>query len=118
MRILHLVDRLTGRGGAYWHLAGVLDALARGGHAQHVAAGSDDGGLPVPVPVTVVPALVERTRAAVADRLDDVAAAVAPDAVHVHTVVNPAALEWAAGRAAIMTVQDHRYFCPARGKWT
>jgi len=27
-------------------------------------------------------------------------------------------LEWAAGRPAVMTIQDHRYFCPTRGKWT
>jgi glycosyltransferase involved in cell wall biosynthesis len=41
-----------------------------------------------------------------------------PDIVHVHTVVNPEVLEWAAERPSVMTVQDHRYFCPTRGKWT
>jgi glycosyltransferase involved in cell wall biosynthesis len=41
------------------------------------------------------------------------------DVVHVHTVVNPEALVAAAafGRA-VLTVQDHRYFGPGRGKWT
>lgn len=41
-----------------------------------------------------------------------------PDVVHLHNVVNPVALEWAAGEAAVATVQDHRFFCPGRGKWT
>ena len=35
-----------------------------------------------------------------------------------HNVVNPAVLAWAAGVDAVMTVQDHRFFCPGRGKWT
>jgi glycosyltransferase involved in cell wall biosynthesis len=38
--------------------------------------------------------------------------------VHLHTVVNPCVLEWAAGARALITVQDHRYFCPGKGKWT
>jgi glycosyltransferase involved in cell wall biosynthesis len=63
-----------------------------------------------------VPGLEARGRAAC--DLDPLARAFAPDVVHVHTVVNPAVLEWAAGRAALVTVQDHRYFCPGRGKWT
>lgn len=45
------------------------------------------------------------------DRLD-------PDVLHVHSVVNPIALGTAATRGAVFTVQDHRSFCPSRGKWT
>lgn len=61
--------------------------------------------------------LAARGRAAVGG-LDALAASFRPDVVHVHTVVNPAALEWAAARGAVLTVQDHRYFCPGRGRWT
>jgi glycosyltransferase involved in cell wall biosynthesis len=44
---------------------------------------------------------------------------VSPDVIHVHNVMNPAVLEWAASRRnALLTVQDHRFFCPSRGKWT
>jgi glycosyltransferase involved in cell wall biosynthesis len=32
--------------------------------------------------------------------------------------MNPVVLEWAARRRSVLTVQDHRYFCPTRGKWT
>jgi len=63
-----------------------------------------------------VPGLEARLRGP-AD-LGSVAASFRPDVIHLHTVVNPAVLEWAAGRSALITVQDHRYFCPTRGKWT
>jgi glycosyltransferase involved in cell wall biosynthesis len=36
-----------------------------------------------------------------------------------HNLMNPAVLEWATSRPnALLTVQDHRFFCPTRGKWT
>ncbi len=116
MRILHLTDRLTDRGGAHWHLLGVIAALQELGHDVHLAAGADDGHLPAPCPTTLVAGLESRTRAPAA--LDALVADVVPDVVHVHTVVNPGALEWAATRGAVVTVQDHRSFCPTRGKWT
>lgn len=70
----------------------------------------------VPATAVVVPGLEARTRAAAA--LDPLVERFAPDVVHLHTVVNPHVLEWARGRPAVITVQDHRYFCPSRGKWT
>jgi glycosyltransferase involved in cell wall biosynthesis len=116
LRVLHLSDRLTDRGGAHQHLLGVLEALAEQGHEVVLAVGSADEGLRAACPVLIVPGLEARTRASVA--LDGLVAGWAADVVHVHTVVNPAALEWAACRRAVMTVQDHRCFCPTRGKWT
>jgi glycosyltransferase involved in cell wall biosynthesis len=116
MRVLHLVDRLTDRGGAYRHLLGVLEALAQE-HAQLLAVGRDEGVTKAPCPVELLPGLGERTFRAVA--LDEVADRFRPDVVHVHNLMNPAVLEWAAGRRdTLVTVQDHRYFCPTRGKWT
>ena len=115
MRILHLADRLSDRGGADLALLGLLDALSDG-HEQHLAVGRVDGAVRPPCPVTVVPRLDARLRAA-AD-LDPLLARLRPDLVHVHNVVNPAALEWAVGVDAVVTVQDHRFFCPGRGKWT
>jgi glycosyltransferase involved in cell wall biosynthesis len=113
-RILHLTDRLTDRGGAHWHLLGILERQARE-HEVLVAAGAAEG-VAAPCPSRIVPGLESRTRRAV--DLAPLADAFAPDVVHVHTVVNPAVLEWAAARGAVITVQDHRYFCPTRGKWT
>ena len=116
MRILHVADRLSDRGGADLALLGLLDALSDGRHQMHLAVGRDDGGVRAPCPVTVVPHLDARLRAA-AD-LDPLMARLRPDLVHVHNVVNPAVLAWAAGVDAVVTVQDHRFFCPGRGKWT
>ena len=96
-------------------LLGTLDALADG-HEQHVATGRDDGTVRPPCPATTVPGLDARTRAAV--DLAPLLARTRPDIVHVHNVVNPAVLEWAADAGAVLTVQDHRHFCPGRGKWT
>jgi glycosyltransferase involved in cell wall biosynthesis len=117
VRILHLTDRLSARGGADWHLLGVLARLAP--EAQLVVAvGRDDGTAIAPCPTTQVAALARAERAPCRPALDRLAAEVAPEAVHVHNVMNPAALEWAAERGAVMTVQDHRVFCPGRGKLT
>jgi glycosyltransferase involved in cell wall biosynthesis len=116
MRILHVADRLTDRGGAYTFLLGVLEGLAAD-HEVRLVVGEDDGTVRPPCPLDVRPGLEARADAP-AD-LDDLVSDFAPHVVHVHNVVNPAVLAWAAGRAdALLTVQDHRFFCPTRGKWT
>jgi glycosyltransferase involved in cell wall biosynthesis len=87
-------------------------------HEVHLAVGEDPGHVPAPCAVTLVPGLETRGRHPCTRALEALLDRVRPDVVHVHTVVNPDALEWAADRGAFMTVQDHRYFCPTRGKWT
>jgi len=117
MRVLHVADRLTDRGGAYTWMLGVLGGLVEGGHDVRLAVGDADGSVPAPCPVDVQPGLGSRTEARV--DLDPLVRSFAPDVVHVHNLMNPAALAWAAGRRdALLTVQDHRFFCPTRGKWT
>jgi glycosyltransferase involved in cell wall biosynthesis len=116
LRILHLTDRLSDRGGAHWHLLGVLAALRERGHDVHLAAGAHDGHTAAPCAWTLVKGLESRTRTPV--DIDPLLDAVRPDLIHVHTVVNPAVLDWAASQRSLITVQDHRYFCPTRGKWT
>jgi glycosyltransferase involved in cell wall biosynthesis len=114
---LHVTDRLSQRGGADWHLLGVLADLVRT-HDVTLAVGRDDDTATAPCPVRRVPGLDAPDRRAVTAALDDLAAHLRPEIVHIHNVVNPEALEWAAGRGAVMTVQDHRSFCPGRGKLT
>ncbi|HSD30032.1 MAG TPA: glycosyltransferase [Vicinamibacteria bacterium] len=116
MRLLHVADRLTDRGGAYAWLVGVLEALALD-HEVRLVVGEDDGAVRPPCALEVRPGLEARSDSP-AD-LDDLVSAFAPHVVHVHNVVNPAVLAWAAGRRdSLLTVQDHRFFCPTRGKWT
>ena len=95
MRILHVADRLSERGGADLALLGLLDALADA-HESHLAVGRNDGTVRPPCPLSVVPGLDSRTRTGAA--LDPLLGRLRPDLVHVHNVVNPAVLEWAAGR--------------------
>ncbi len=113
MRILHVADRLSDRGGAYTWLLGILESLSHE-HEVQLAVGQDDGA-PRPCRVLVRPGLAARGAESFA--LDDLAADA--DVIHLHNVMNPALLEWAAGRTnALLTLQDHRLLCPGRGKWT
>jgi glycosyltransferase involved in cell wall biosynthesis len=114
VRILHLTDRFSTYGGAHRHLAGIVSWLADRGHDVHVAAGSGDE--PFAGQCHSVPGLDARETEPVS--LDPLLHAVRPDVIHLHTVVNPWVLEWAHGRRAVITIQDHRYFCPGLGKWT
>ncbi|HET9314914.1 MAG TPA: glycosyltransferase family 4 protein [Vicinamibacteria bacterium] len=116
MRVLHLSDRLSDRGGAYQHLLGVIEEQVGRRHEVVLAVGRKDDGFAAPCEVRTVAGLDART--GVDTDLDALADALEPDVVHVHTVVNPGVLRWAGRRGAVITVQDHRYFCPGRGKWT
>lgn len=116
-RILHLSDRLSQRGGADWYLLSLLAGLSKGEDLA-VGVGRDDGTAVAPCPVEIVPGLDAPSREPVADALDRLARSFRADVVHVHNVMNPEALEWAAACGAVMTVQDHRSFCPGRGKLT
>ena len=124
MRLLHVADRLNDRGGAAVHLLAILEAL-RASHEMLLVVGTDEGTAGTPCRKRVEPGLASRTRRPV--DLSAVVRDFRPDVVHLHNVMNPVVLEWAAGepRAAngsrvpvVLTVQDHRYFCPTRGKWT
>lgn len=128
--MLHLSDRLTDRGGAHRHMLALARGLLDLGHDAALAVGSVDGSAAAPCSLQLEPALAARRRThAPASRsegcptraaagLDALCSDFEPDVVHLHTIVDPAVLEWAAARPALITVQDHRYFCPGRGKWT
>jgi glycosyltransferase involved in cell wall biosynthesis len=116
MRILHVADRLSDRGGAYTWMLGILEALSED-HEVRLVAGEDDGVMKPPCRLDLRSGLEARDAAPFV--LDDLVLDFAPDVVHLHNLMNPAVLEWAASRPnALLTVQDHRFFCPTRGKWT
>ena len=110
-----MTDRHTSRGGAPRHLRAVVRWQLEHGHEVHVAAGETDDE-PGDATVHVVSGLA--ARGAQAADVERVWRGLQPDVVHLHTVVNPTVLEWGAAHRAVVTVQDHRYFCPGRGKWT
>jgi glycosyltransferase involved in cell wall biosynthesis len=119
VRVVHLTDRLTDRGGAHRHLLAVAREQARCGHEVHIAAGAtDDGGDGATgwAAIHVLSGLESRTARKL--DLEGLLRGLQADVVHVHTVVNPVALAGAAAWGAVFTIQDHRSFCPSRGKWT
>ena len=115
MRILVLADRLSERGGADQHLLAVLRALVADGHRVELVVGAIDAAVSAPCACSLLPALAARTATALpADALPWEAA----DVIHLHNIVNASLLEAAAAWPSVATVQDHRFFCPGRGKWT
>ncbi len=116
--LLFLTDRWPDRGGAGWHLRQVVAAAAEAGHRVTVAAGSAGPGKEaIPGLETV---MVRGLGSAVATgarlgRLGNLLDAA--EVVHVQNVMNPEALRRAVGTGrAVVTVQDHRVFCPGPGK--
>ncbi len=126
MRVLHLHDRLSARGGAERHLLSLLRGLQ--GRAETIlAVGFDDRSLPVGERQYIGPwrrvkgldrsGLSARGGAVARKRLQGAMAAFGPELIHAHNLMDPELLALAARAApTVMTVQDHRLFCPGRGK--
>lgn len=115
MRILHLNDRLSARGGADLYLLGLIEGQ-RTRHDVQLAVEYDDGSARVDCPVHHISGLA--ARAAAPSDLESLLSQVGPDLIHVHNVMNPEVLEALEPLPAVMTLQDHRTFCPGRGKWS
>ncbi|MEW5913047.1 MAG: glycosyltransferase family 4 protein [Thermodesulfobacteriota bacterium] len=126
MRVLHLSDRLSARGGADRHLLAMLGRLQ--GRVETLwAMGRDDRSLPSDERAGLGPwqrvkgldrqGLRGRGGQAALGRLAALLAEFRPQVIHLHNIMDPELLALAAGAAgAVMTVQDHRLFCPGRGK--
>jgi len=117
VRILTLTDRLSLRGGAGHHLLDVLRGLAHRAELT-VAAGQwpDDLGLPAGIATTRIQALgTSGPDDRGLERLDELLEQA--DVVHVQNVMNPTAMSRAVETGkTIVTVQDHRVFCPGPGR--
>ena len=119
LRLLYVTDQLSPRGGAEQHLQDVLQAFAPL-HDVTLAYGARrrDGELPEGVRGVRL-----RGLAAPDDDPRDLAALpeliAGTDVIHAQNVMNPPALRMIrdSGRA-VVTVQDHRVFCPGAGKRT
>ena len=115
MRILQVADRLSTRGGADLYLRGLIEGLATS-HDVELVVGRRDRDVADPCPTRVVRGLDANDRAPL-----DLAALLGRrqvDVVHLHNVMNPVALQWAADHRSVVTVHDHRVFCGASGKRT
>ncbi len=118
MELLFLTDRWPGPGGAGWHLRQVVGAAAEAGHRVTLAAGSvapGSGGIPGLETVVVRGLGSAVASEARLGRLDGLLGTA--DVVHIQNVMNPVALERAVATGrAVVTVQDHRIFCPGPGR--
>ena len=116
MRMLFLTDRLSVRGGADQHLLQVMGAAREAGLQVTLGCGRVETSPPPGVKVVAVRGLGSAVAAPA--RLGRLGALLdSADVVHVQNVMNPVALEraGATGRA-VVTVQDHRVFCPGPGR--
>ncbi len=118
MRILYITDRISARGGADHHLAQVMgDSRARGDLVAVAYGHADEGvSLPQGVQQISVPGLAKAVPSE--SKLSALADPMAwADVIHLSNVMNPVVIARAVDtRRAVVTVQDHRVFCPAMGK--
>ena len=121
-----LNGRFSDRGGADRWLLGVLARL-QGRVETLLAAGYQDRTLPraevarvggwIRVKGLDRRGLGRRGLRGTLARLQQVLADISPDVVHVNDVTDPDLLDLVAATGrGVMTVQDHRFFCPGQGK--
>jgi glycosyltransferase involved in cell wall biosynthesis len=125
VRVLFLNSRLSDRGGADRWLLGVLARL-QGRVETLLAVGYEDRALPRAErsrigPVVRIKGLdgrgLGRRDGGPVERLRRLIDQFAPHVVHANDVTDPELLEvGAASGRGVQTVQDHRFFCPGRGK--
>ncbi len=118
VRILYLTDRLSLRGGADLHLRQVVAASVAAGARVTMGFGRAEQGCPLPAGVEAVRLRGLAARVASTSRLSGLRELLAAaDVIHLQNVLNPVVLSTAAATGrAVVTVQDHRMFCPAAGK--
>jgi hypothetical protein len=117
LKILHLADRFPGRGGADAYLLDWMRSFAS--EEQRLLVGRGKGTLAIPVEVIGKCKDLAAPDRRLKNRELLLAAMDWADQVHLHNVLNPLVIRLgvASGKAAVI-VQDHRVFCPGRGKET
>ena len=116
MQLLYLTDRLSHRGGAPHHLLDLIRAMAEEHHVT-VAAADKDQGVVLPEGVRFERCSGLRHARAHPGGLDKLRSLLADaEVIHLQNIMNPVALHLACGPRTVVTVQDHRVFCPGPGK--
>jgi glycosyltransferase involved in cell wall biosynthesis len=124
--VVHMHDRLSARGGADRHLWGILEHL-QNDLSTELWVGCDDGSLPEAEKSGIGNWLrlkgLERSglnqggKETARQRIVNTLEQRRPKVIHIHNVMDPGVLKIAANIGpAVLTVQDHRWFCPGQGK--
>jgi len=117
---MHIAPRLSERGGADQFMLGLIEALSSQ-HEQSLVVGKKDADISIPCPAEVIANLDSSGLSKDpidTKRLEALCQKYRPDLLHLHNPVHPQVLQWAQQHKALLTIQDHRFFCPGRGKWT
>lgn len=116
MKVLHINEHLSSRGGVETYLHALVPLLEQAGVQTVALAGSD--GDDYPAARHVVPALASpslRAERSVRSAVGRVLAAERPDVIHVHNYQNLGVLQAALACApTVITTHDHRSTCPAQ----
>lgn len=116
MKLLYVTDRLSHHGGAPRHLLDIIHTMAPR-HTVTVAASAKDSEVILPQSVRFVRISGLRTSRSGSGKIDKLLPLMNDaDLVHIQNVMNPTTLVEATKHRSIVTVQDHRVFCPGPGK--
>jgi len=115
VRILHLNDRLSARGGADLYLLDLIHAQ-KSTHDIALAVGRLDAEVSLPCPVHQIDGMDERDPQSI--QIAPLLSTFQPDVIHVHNVMNSEVMKALEDIPSLVTVHDHRSFCPGSGKWT
>ena len=118
MRILHITEQLNERGGACRYLLDLIQAQMQEGYQLQLALGQLAPGEKPACPLITIPSLAPDQAESPGASLDKLLLQNPADVIHLHNVMNPQVLEWATGCRAMISLQDHRSFCPGQGKLT
>jgi len=115
MKVLHVNEHLSHRGGVETYLFGLLPRMEERSITPVVAYGDGDPALHEPA--RHIPALGTagfRAEAQARAQMEGVLQEEAPDIIHVHNVQNVGALQASLGYGpTIVTTHDYRWVCPA-----
>ena len=129
MLVLYVHDRWSVLGGADWHLFSLLDSMPEGIEPAGLFGRSDGsvdnvGGVSgecLPGGIHFMKHLDKRAafpnERKVGDSLRGWLRDTGPDLIHVHNILHPHLLNILHEYGpAVITIQDHRFFCPGQGK--
>ena len=114
--ILYVVDEWRARGGAHRYLRDLIDAFS--GCPQRIAVGRLDKQTPLPGSLKVQPCRALSSPVANTRGLNRLNEWIKwADVISIQNVHNPVALDhFSKSGKSIVTIQDHRFFCPSIGK--
>ena len=116
MRLLYLTDRLSHRGGAPNHLIELVEDMSLNNEVV-IASSALDRNVSLPTGVKHIKVSGLRAGTEKMKGLAGLPALIeATDLVHIQNIMNPAVFHMAKHKPCVVTVQDHRVFCPGPGR--